>query len=91
MKKIDWKNGEAPYLSADNLNQMQENIENEFTGAWTTAVITSAFKPYRDREIGIPAYRKSGSIVEIKGIIAPTADITDTGTSTEIFTLPERI
>lgn len=91
MKKINWKNGEAPYLSADNLNQMQENIEEEFTGIWTTAILTSAFKAYQDREIGIPAYRKSGSIVEIKGIIAPTTDITDTRTLTEIFTLPERI
>lgn len=29
MKKINWKNGEAPYLSENNLNQMQENIEEE--------------------------------------------------------------
>ncbi len=29
MKKINWKNGEAPYLSEENLNQMQKNIEEE--------------------------------------------------------------
>ncbi len=80
------------YMGIEDLKDKTENIENKITDTdWTTAILTSAFKAYQDREIGIPAYRKSGSIVEIKGIIAPTTDITDTGTLTEIFTLPERI
>lgn len=32
MEKINFVNNEAPYLSAENLNQMQDNIENAISG-----------------------------------------------------------
>jgi hypothetical protein len=32
MEKIQFKNNEAPYLSAENLNQMQDNIEEAING-----------------------------------------------------------
>ena len=32
MEKIEFKNNEEPYLSAENLNQMQDNIEKSVDG-----------------------------------------------------------
>lgn len=32
MEKIQWKNNEPPAISAENLNQMQDNVENAING-----------------------------------------------------------
>lgn len=40
MDKIDFKNGSAPYLSANNLNKLQENVEKALVGEeWITATL----------------------------------------------------
>lgn len=36
MKKIDFVNNDAPYLSAENLNQMQDNIEEAIGDTYST-------------------------------------------------------
>ena len=36
MKKIDFVNNDAPYLSAENLNQMQDNIEEAIEEHYST-------------------------------------------------------
>ena len=54
---------------------------------WTTATLTSSFKPYSDDSYNIPEYRKIDKMVEIRGCIAPAATIASGG-SAVIFTLP---
>ena len=45
MKKITFVNNSEPYLSAENLNQMQENVENAISGVtiWTNSKPTEEF------------------------------------------------
>lgn len=61
-------------------------IVNSDSG-WTTATLTSSFKPYSDNSSSTPEYRKIGKMVEIRGIVAPTSNIASGG-SANIFTLP---
>lgn len=47
MKKINFVNNDAPYLSAENLNQMQDNIEEAIdkkieNGAYCQTLVTTA-------------------------------------------------
>lgn len=46
MKKINFVNNDAPYLSAENLNQMQDNIEEAINGniIWENPNPTSDFE-----------------------------------------------
>lgn len=39
MDKIVFKNGEAPYFSADNLNKLQDNVEKAIVEAVPTNVL----------------------------------------------------
>lgn len=39
MDKVNFKNGETPYLSADNLNKLQDNVEKAITEAVPTNVL----------------------------------------------------
>ena len=55
---------------------------------WITATLESAFKAYNNAAGNSPQYRKIGDVVHLRGVIAPTAAITGSGTSTTIFTLP---
>lgn len=57
---------------------------------WINATLTSDFKAYNNNNSNQPCYRKIGKIVEICGVVSPTASISANETKT-IFTLPERI
>lgn len=56
MKKIQFKNNSEPYLSAENLNQMQDNIEIAFS---TQNVITSGTNLNDYKETGTYFFRNS--------------------------------
>ena len=56
MKKIQFKNNGEPYLSAENLNQMQDNIEIAFS---TQNVITSGTDLNDYMETGTYFFRNS--------------------------------
>lgn len=89
-KKTDYE----PYIEKEiyvkNDNGVFERFYTEYNekdSGWITATLTNAFKAYTT---GTDVkYRKVGKIVEIKGILTPTSDITGSSSTVEICTIPE--
>lgn len=62
----------------------------EWTGGWIFPTIASGFAMYGSSSSdNKPKFRKDGRIVEVRGIVTPTADIAGSTTIHPIFTLPE--
>lgn len=65
------------------------NAWGEWSGGWIYPTLGSAFQMYgtstADNQV---RYRKDGRIVEVRGIVTPTADIAGSTTAYTIFTLP---
>lgn len=55
---------------------------------WITAQLTSDFQPYSGSANEAPIYCKSLQVVELRGRISPTSEISATDTEHAIFTLP---
>lgn len=64
MEKIQFVNNSEPYLSAENLNQMQTNIENAIKKHIVTAILTSNWAQNTNNEVIIPFDKTS--IIGIK-------------------------
>jgi uncharacterized repeat protein (TIGR02543 family) len=64
------------------------NAWGAWHGGWVTATLSSSFAPYSDTLSNTPKYRKDGRLVEIRGIVTPTADIEYSTDNVTIFTLP---
>lgn len=65
------------------------NAWGDWFGGWIYPTLGSNFQMYGTSETdNKPRYRKEGSIVEIRGIVTPTADIAGSTTIYPIFTLP---
>lgn len=75
MKKINFVNNEAPYLSAENLNQMQDNIEEAISNYSTEEQVIGKWID------GKPLYRKVTDI----GVLPNNANLEiDTGLDSTI-------
>lgn len=61
----------------------------EWYGGWMFPTLESSFAPYDSNSNNKPKFRKDGRIVEVRGIVTPTADIAGSTTIHLIFTLPE--
>lgn len=79
MDKIEFENGKAPYLSAENLNQMQSNIENAINDSvsgetWRTLSLESDVTPTSSGYGGTKGikYKKIGNHVFVKGSVSVT-------------------
>ena len=66
--------------------ELMKDIES--SGGWVNLTLTSAFKNYNNDNNNRPRYRKIGKTVEIRGIIAPTNQIS-ANSSTTIATIPQ--
>lgn len=61
----------------------------DWYGGWNYPTLTSAFAMYgTDASANQPRYRKDGRMVEVRGIVTPTADIPGSTENYTIFTLP---
>lgn len=100
MKKIDFKNypDESTPLSAENLNQLQTNIEeaiNEVNdnltvgSGWIDLEFSSNFGNYKGIASNNPKYRKIGNVVMLQGVATPVEKTPADSTQVELFTLPE--
>ena len=73
------------------INQLREKVlnleDNTEDSGWQTASLTSDFKPFQGNSSYTPKYRKVGKVVEISGIISPSATLS-AGSEKNIFTLP---
>lgn len=89
MEKIEFSNYQEPGISAETLNQMQENIERAINGddTWQKLELSGNFKPYSNNDSNTPIYKKSGNMVEVMGAISPAATIS-AGSKVLIGTLP---
>lgn len=61
----------------------------EWFGGWIFPTLESGFTLYSSTAANQPKYRKDGRMVEVRGIVSPTADIAGSTTTYPIFTLPE--
>lgn len=65
------------------------NVWGDWYGGWIYPTLTSNFEMYgTSASDNQPRYRKDGRLVEIRGIVKPTADIAGSTTVYPIFTLP---
>ena len=79
MEKITFVNESAPYLSAENLNQMQDNVENAIIGEeWKDMSLLNDFETYDGTTYGKAQYKKIGNQVYLRGMLK-------TGASDTIF------
>ena len=90
MEKINWINGQAggTPLSAENLNQMQDNIEDAINAVpldsgWIDLVLEQGITPQSSSVAYKPQYRKIGNIVYVAGCIKGV-----TSNNQKITTLP---
>lgn len=61
----------------------------DWYGGWIYPTLTSTFAMYgTDASANQPRYRKDGRMVEVRGIVTPTADIPGSTGNYTIFTLP---
>lgn len=58
-----------------------------YDSGWQTATLTSDFTPYTAGVL--PEYRKIGNIVNIHGVLKPTAELTGSNTMIPMFIIPE--
>lgn len=65
------------------------NAWGNWSGGWMYPTLSSNFVLYSESDsVNRPKYRKSGEIVEVRGIVKPAADIAGSTTIYPIFTLP---
>lgn len=69
----------------NSITSINSNLED--TG-WQTATLTEDFKVYENDNDYAPRYRKIGKLVEINGIVSPSATLKGSATVVPIFTLP---
>ena len=65
------------------------NSWGDWFGGWQTAELGSGFENYYSSGAEAPKYRRDGNMVEIRGTVKPTGEITYSTDYTTIFTLPE--
>lgn len=90
MEKIKFSNYQEPGVSAETLNQMQDNIENAINGdeTWQNLNLSNNFKVYNDTSSNAPVFKKAGNVVELIGTISPAKTIEGSSTQVLIGTLP---
>lgn len=102
MERIDFKNypDESTPLSAENLNQLQANIEegiNEVNdnltvgSGWIDLEFSSNFENYSGTASNNPQYRRIGKEVYLRGVATPAEDIPGSATEITMFNLPEGV
>ena len=82
MKKINFINNDAPYLSAENLNQMQDNIETDINELITEEYKEGASLIISSSNITLvnAYYKRYGKVVTFKMSFHVTSDITNSTT-----------
>ena len=78
-----------PYIKPS-INVDGETIYTKTDDEWELLTLTSEFKNYNNNISFRPKIKKEGNVVTIKGIISPTADITNTNTEHIMFVIPEK-
>ena len=76
--EVDYEGAEVP------------NGWEQIDDSWETLTLTSEFKNYNNNNSFRPKIKKEGNVVTIKGIISPTANITNTSTEHIMFVIPEK-
>jgi len=77
MEKIIFVNESEPYLSAENLNTIQDNVENEIENIkneisgeeWENLTLLNGFETYDGTSYGIAQYKKIGNQVFLRGFL----------------------
>lgn len=66
-------------------NSSYEDLDDS---GWTNVTLSSSFKAYGNNSSNTPQYRKTGNVIEIRGIVSPKSDLAGSNTGVTIFTLP---